>query len=55
MEDKVVSNEKDVLGWKQRDCRARCYIISTIEQMQQLLLIDCVTARDVGYTFGAES
>jgi hypothetical protein len=47
-------NEKDIFEWKQRDCRARVYIISTINLKQQLLLIDCTTANQMWSTLSVQ-
>ncbi|EFX62506.1 hypothetical protein DAPPUDRAFT_336856 [Daphnia pulex] len=47
-------NEKDIFEWKQRDCRARGYIISTINLKQQLLLIDRTTANQMWSTLSVQ-
>lgn len=50
----VVTNADAIAQWKNRDCQARCYILSTIEISQQRILIDCINANQMWTTLSAQ-
>ncbi|KZS02048.1 Uncharacterized protein APZ42_001066, partial [Daphnia magna] len=49
-----LANADAIASWKQRDCKARGYILSTIEVSQQRILIDCTSAYQMWQALSAQ-
>jgi hypothetical protein len=49
-----LANADAIASWKQRDCKARGYILSTIEVSQQRILIDCTSANQMWQALSAQ-
>ena len=50
----TLANADAIASWKQRDCKARGYILSTIEVSQQRILIDCTSAYQMWQALSAQ-
>ncbi|EFX62946.1 hypothetical protein DAPPUDRAFT_336172, partial [Daphnia pulex] len=49
-----LANADAVASWKPRDCKARGYILSTVEIPQQRILIDCTSANQMWQALSAQ-
>ncbi|KAI9554976.1 hypothetical protein GHT06_020265 [Daphnia sinensis] len=49
-----LGNADAIASWKQRDCKARGYILSTVEISQQRILIDCTSAYQMWQALSAQ-
>lgn len=49
-----LANADAIASWKQRDCKVRGYIVSTVEISQQRILIDCTSAYQMWQALSAQ-